>query len=350
MDRIRAARKGSDFNLSFLDIMACGLGAVILIFLIIKHNVDRGSIESLTLAQQLETLEREVQLLRTEVAETAELNAEQEKLGDSLAQQQQSSEIVLAAVDERLTNQQTENARLQEANEQTQAQQATDLVEGPVSGEEQYLLGLRVEGRRVAILLDHSASMTDEKLVDVFRYKVGSAAERQAAPKWQRAKRTARWLLNRLPESSEAVVVGFSEQAQSLGGGGWQNLRDPQPLGDTLMALEKLTPEGATNLQGALEYLSQLTPRPTHVYLITDGLPTQVTGRGRRCARGETITPACRLELFTDMTRATRDVLRQVRLNVVLLPLEGDWAAADAYWNLAVATGGLLISPPQSWP
>ena len=33
-------RKFSTFNLAFLDIMSCGFGAVILIFLIIKHDAD----------------------------------------------------------------------------------------------------------------------------------------------------------------------------------------------------------------------------------------------------------------------------------------------------------------------
>ena len=350
LDRIRTARRESDFNLSFLDIMACGLGAVILIFLIIKHNSDRGSVEADTLAKSLETLEQAVQSLRIEVENTAELNADEERLGEDLEQQRQSAQTALAAIDARLTNQQETNTRLKEANERTEQEKAADLVESPVGGEEQYLLGLRVKGSRVAILLDHSGSMTDEKLIDVFRYKVSTDAQRQVAPKWQRAKRTARWLLNRLPDNGDAIVVGFSEQAQALGDGRWQSLKDPQALGKTLTDIEQLTPTGATNLQGALEYLSSLSPRPSHVYLITDGLPTKVTGRGRRCARGDTISPECRLELFADMTRTSQDLLRRIQMNIVLLPLEGDWAAADAYWNLAVATGGLLISPPESWP
>jgi len=84
--------------------MACGLGAVILIFLIIKHNVDYGVVESDTLATELETLEREVELLRQVVSETSERNAEQQKLGDDLDSRRQSAEIALAAIDQRLRN------------------------------------------------------------------------------------------------------------------------------------------------------------------------------------------------------------------------------------------------------
>ena len=350
LDKLRAARRGGDFNLSFLDIMACGLGAIILIFLLVKHNVDRGSVESEALMQQLESLEQEVQKLRTVVADTTELNAEEERLGDSLAERKVSAQIALAAVDDRLTRQQQTNAQLQQANDATTKEIAQDIIASPAGGEEQYLLGLRVEGQRIAILLDHSGSMTDEKLVDVFSFKVGTEQERRRAPKWQRAKRATRWILNRVPRDSSAVVIGFSEQARVLGGNNWQDLQAPEQRKNLLTDLEGLTPGGATNLQGALQSLTSLSPRPTHVYLVTDGLPTKVDGRGPRCARGETITPQCRLNLFTDMLRSTQGILSRLRLNVVLLPLEGDWAAANAYWNLAIATGGLMISPPKSWP
>ncbi|NNM01135.1 MAG: hypothetical protein HKO62_10325 [Gammaproteobacteria bacterium] len=37
---MRNRRKLSPFSLSFLDIMSCGFGAVVLLFLIIKHQAD----------------------------------------------------------------------------------------------------------------------------------------------------------------------------------------------------------------------------------------------------------------------------------------------------------------------
>ena len=36
----REKRRVSTFSLSFLDIMACGFGAVTLLFLILKHDAD----------------------------------------------------------------------------------------------------------------------------------------------------------------------------------------------------------------------------------------------------------------------------------------------------------------------
>ena len=36
----RRKRQASTFNLSFLDIMSCGFGAVVLVFLIIDHSLE----------------------------------------------------------------------------------------------------------------------------------------------------------------------------------------------------------------------------------------------------------------------------------------------------------------------
>ena len=356
--KLQAAREKSDFNLSFLDIMACGLGAIILIFLLVKHNDDRGVVESEILSTQLETLEQDVRKFRLLVEQSAQRNSDVKRLGSELDDQSQSSKTVLAALDDRITEQEIENARLKESIEEAQEEKAPDFIEGPAGGEDNYLLGLKVEGPRIAILIDSSASMTAEALVDVFRYKVSEPEERSRAPKWQRTKRTARWLLNRVPSSSSVSVVEFGDQARFLNSvnnspsnnGSWFKLEDTLQLSATVSNIDKLVPDGPTNLQGAFEALATLSPAPTHVYVITDGLPTKVTGRPRRCARGDIISPECRLQLFDDMIGAARGQLSSIELNVVLLPLEGDWAAANAYWNLAVATGGLMISPPRSWP
>ncbi|MEO1925140.1 MAG: VWA domain-containing protein, partial [Gammaproteobacteria bacterium] len=36
-------KKTEGFNLAFLDIMSCGLGAIILVFMLVKHNVNDSS-------------------------------------------------------------------------------------------------------------------------------------------------------------------------------------------------------------------------------------------------------------------------------------------------------------------
>src|SRR5690606_30009129 len=88
-----------------------------------------------------------------------------------------------------------------------------DPVESDQGGEESYLLGLKVEGQRIAFLIDTSASMTDEKLVDIIGRKIGSDTEKKRGPKWQRTIRIVKWLANRIPRSSNARFVGFNEKA-----------------------------------------------------------------------------------------------------------------------------------------
>ncbi len=96
----------------------------------------------------------------------------------------------------------------------------------------------------------------------------------------------------------------------------------------------------------------------TDLYLITDGLPT--TGDSRyaglnpfaACSsllgRSNTISGECRVRLFRQTLKDTS--LGGVKVNVILLPIEGDPDAVNEYWAWAATTGGLLISPAGNWP
>jgi len=44
-------------------------------------------------------------------------------------------------------------------------------------------LGLKVEGQKIAILVDNSASMTNEKLIDIIKTKHSSKKDKQQAKK-----------------------------------------------------------------------------------------------------------------------------------------------------------------------
>ena len=47
---------------------------------------------------------------------------------------------------------------------------------------------------------------------------------------------------------------------------------------------------------------------------------------------------------------AVSGMARNIPVNVVLLPMEGDPMAASAFWKLAIATGGSYMSPSRDWP
>ena len=352
-------RSADGFNLSFLDVMACGLGAVILIFMLVKFNAstDVPTDELQRLQQELEQISKEhADLLKSVNSINDEKTREQMTLADikaRIAQLQTLSRQAALAITE-----ETEKlAGVEKALAEIQPAKPDDAVVLEGVGEESYLLGLKVEGRSIGILLDNSASMSDEKLLDIIRSKINSDEEKRAAEKWQRTRRVVRWLLARVPQSAKLSMVSFNESAQVVGPQDRINAGDSKALNRMVKAVDELTPENGTNLQAALKKIIEINPDMTNLYVITDGLPTLgENGSGLRMfsscdsffGRATTITGECRLNLF----KYTIDTapFRGVQVNVILLPLEGDPAAPDAYWNWAARTGGLFISPARSWP
>ncbi|EKE80637.1 vWA domain-containing protein [Idiomarina xiamenensis] len=352
-------RKSDGFNLAFLDVMACGLGAVLMILIVVKFNastsVPSDEIERLQsdLAglqqQQQETLQ---QLQQTDANLSSE-TASAEQIQSRIEQLQIQQQAAQRALDDQLAV----LANLEQAVAAAAPETADDNLSLSGSGEESYLLGLKVEGKAIGILLDYSASMTDEGLVDVIKRKIGSAADKQRGPKWQRAKRVAKWLLARLPQSSQVALVAFNEQAQPLGLRAVNSAKVSSSMNALSEAIDGLVPQHGTNLQQALMTITQAMPDMTDLYVITDGLPTLLSDASglqtnAQCqplpGKMKTIDGDCRLLTFLHSFQTAAP--KSVRTNIILLPMEGDPQAASAYWNWADITGGLLISPARSWP
>jgi hypothetical protein len=93
----------------------------------------------------------------------------------------------------------------------------------------------------------------------------------------------------------------------------------------------------------AFEALKELNPLPDNVYLLTDGLPTM----GEIVPTRQGVTGRERQEHFT---RAVRQLPVGVPVNVILLAMEGDPGAAPLFWQLALRTGGSMLSPAEDWP
>ena len=231
-----------------------------------------------------------------------------------------------------------------------------DLIESKQVNEEHYLLGLKVEGKKIAILVDSSASMTDEKLIDIIKTKNGSAKNKQRAKKWRRTKKVVKWLLARLPKNSDVMVVSFNEKAEVLGRQkGWTKA-NATSISDILSDVNTLIPEGATNLQHGLHVIKKHVP--SNLYIITDGLPTKGESRYKSlnpfasCSsltgNSNIISGACRVKLFKQTIAESAP--KNVQTNVILLPLEGDPDAMNLYWHWTAATGGLVLSPAGNWP
>ena len=349
--------------MAFLDVMACGLGAAILLFLIVKHHteaaVEAGAAEpAASETETLAALREEAQAL-TERIELARRMREARRAREARAAASAESaadaaRARLAEIEREIELARARNAALRERVESIEPHEAADVIEDVRGSEENYLLGLKVEGRRIAILLDRSASMTDERLVDIIARKVRADAEKRRGPKWRRTLRTARWLLHRLPVGSEVAVVAFNDEAELLHREGWVDGRDRATLQALFDKLDRLVPTGATNLEAGLSALGRLSPEATDIYVVTDGLPTRSLsspGLVSGCSKNPTgkVSGECRKLLFAASLRNAAPPAGR-KVHVILLPLEGDPDAAPAFWNWTARAGGVLLTPARGWP
>ena len=356
---MRARRREPGSLVAFLDVMACGLGAAVLLFLIVKHHagaavepdpVERAAANAETLAAlraEAETLAGRIERAQREVAQRTERE-------DDAERRRAQHRARLAEIEREIERAQAANAALRRRVESIEPRGTDDVIEDVRGGEEEYLLGLRVEGRRIAILIDRSASMTDERLIDIIRRKVRTDAEKRDGPKWRRTLRTARWLLHRLPAGSEVAVIAFNDEATMLHGEGWADGRDRATLRALFDGLDALVPTGATNLEAGLRSLGRLSPGATDIYVVTDGLPTRSLsspGLLSGCSRNSKgkVSGECRKLLFAASLRNAAPPAGR-KVHVILLPLEGDPEAAPAFWSWTAQAGGLLLAPARGWP
>lgn len=337
--------------------MASGLGAIILVLILVKQNVDAASPEAELLQADLAQIQQQdaglkksvEELNRNALAEMAEVARIQAEIASLKAEASEKSDL--------LSKKRIELSSVKEIIKKAPKAKRDDVIDSDRGGEESYLMGLKVEGRKILLLVDSSASMTDEKLIEIIQRKSSSEQEKKRGPKWQRTKRIVHWLLARAPKSSQLAVVAYNNKATLLGGGGWFSSRDASTLGKVYKDLDKLVPTGATNLQQGLQKAASLSA--TDIYLVTDGLPTAgqsgyaslnpFAACGSLLGRSNNISGICRVKLFRQ-TLTESAPARGTKVNVILLPIEGDPEAAPEYWRWSAATGGLLISPAMSWP
>jgi hypothetical protein len=354
------------FNLSFLDIMSCGFGAVVLFFMIINNesriranDADTERLSEVTrLELALETEQRRLAETRNTLARVVEALESTDGASEQVLTRLEELRVELADLEDE-TRARRENVAALTADLQKVDDEAAELrvdSEGEDfsnarrsfqgDGQRQYLTGLRLDGERVLVLLDASASMLDEKIVNVIRRRNMSDEDRRQAPKWQRALRTVEWLIAQLPPETVFQLYAFNTRAWPALEGtdrAWLGTDAATRLDEVVTGLRTVLPTGGTSLHRAFEVMSRFDEPPDNVVLITDGLPTQ----GFDPPRSATVSPRQRLRHFED---AVRDMPKDIPINVVLFPMEGDPRASSAYWQLANVTAGSVMSPSKDWP
>jgi len=353
---VKRRRRSEGFNLAFLDIMSCGLGAMVLVFILVKYDVSDSNAEANNLVAEVRLLEsQQVRLQQTldQLRNTSQTETEKiKKLKEKIVQIKQG----LSKKESNLKNKKGELTALKNSIATRPIAHKDDLIEDDRGGEENYLIGLRVEGRRIVVLIDSSASMTDEKLLNIIRRKNSSTQNKKQGPKWLRTKKIVRWLLARTPKVSQLSVLAFNDSIHSLGRSKWVTVNTDGILKDFYEKLDSIVPTGATNLHKGLQAVSRLNA--TDLYIITDGLPTTgesnyahlnpFSGCSSLLGNSKSISGECRVKLFRQTVKDAS--LADVKVNIILLPIEGDPSAVNEYWSWAASTGGLVISPAVTWP
>lgn len=353
-------RSTSSFSLSFLDIMSCGLGAAVLIFLLLKHVTDAPTtVEEKQVMAEISLLEEEIKegektlvRIRNTISdvsyETVTAQGLARKIQEDIDKLKSQIEEINPDSDFDVPGLRSKIARLEAQKEALEKTIPTGnkAYEFTGEGQRQYLTGIPLNGENVLILLDASASMLDETIVNIVRRRNMSDRLKKEAPKWQRTQAIGQWLVANLPLSSDIQVWLFNTEINAADGNelnAWYEATNRADLTRLVQGINKAVPANGTNLAHVFSAAMEMRPRPDNIYLVTDGLPTI----GDNSARSGSITGVERYRLFW---KAVDKLLPGVRVNTFLLPLEGDPYAAGSYWGLALSTRGSLVTPAADWP
>ena len=355
------------FSLSFLDIMSCGFGAVILIYIIINHatvttsqklnaqllaEVKKFEIEVKEETENLIILRNTAEAQKDEVVTTEQLAIEVintiRQLESELANLQQAG----ASQDKSIEALKSELKELDEQAANMEGSIAADETAGSAlrsvvgEGDRQYLTGMKVGGRPILILLDSSASMLDKTIVNIIRRRNMADEQKLASKKWQRAIQTVEWITANMPKDANFQLVTFNAEAKpAIPGteGSWLKATERADMDGAIEGIKTTIPQGGTSLHNAFALAAQMEPKPDNIFLIIDSLPTM----GIEPSRKSTINNRGRVELFTS---ALNLLPNESPVNVILFPMEGDPMAAPSYWRLAQITGGSFLAPAEDWP
>ncbi len=363
----RKRRSGDIFSMSFLDCMSCGFGAVILFFMIINSNSDVTNNDQ-TRALQAETDKLEIEVLEGRknlaLARTSiqKLETEEEEASDQIS----IIEALIAELQAELAKYDNDTLAKIEAIEKLQSdiksledevkrllalkkeEDATGQQARSFKGEgdRQYLTGLKLGGERTLILVDRSASMLHETIVNIIRRKNLPESEQLLSRKWRQVVASVDWLTSQFRPESEYQIYMFNNVTVPVikgTDGLWLKSDDAEQLDDAVRTLRRTVPKNGTNMYSAFQVIRDMDPRPDNVILLVDSMPTMDAATSSKSVIG----PGERLNLFT---AATQVIPSGIPINIMLYPMEGDARATVSLWALALKSRGSFISVSHDWP
>lgn len=346
--------------------MACGLGAVALMFIFVKEATYSPLTESfkdeiLPLEVQIENIDN---LIKSKTDELTNVKKTIDNVNLEISSAKSKTDITNSVIDDLVKQNTNLTSALEELNKKA------DTKYKPVK--KSYISGCNVEGKKIILLIDSSESMLHKELVEIIRLSVQTDNIKQNTEKWTKAKQIYRWLVNNLPEESEVILASFNKDLKiKPNTNKWINSQNKIEIESHLVHLLTESPDHGTNLQQAFK---QLEPwkNADSIYLITDGLPTQAIEprslreniknkstsqelsikekRIDRCLDKELIDLECRLHFFNAFKDTYREIFRDAKLNTILLPLKGDPKATYQYSKFSKESKGCFLTSSKDWP
>ena len=231
-----ARRKTEVFSMSFLDCITCAFGSVVLVYVLISAQGGlRKSTESQAKRAEVSQLEEKVLegyqhlvQLRNSMIMTDDEKVKTEGLGTRVMTETERLKVELADSDK-------ETLSRREAIERLKAdlrslEQGARRLEGATTdpsatgtrvrgfvgtGDRQYLTGLKVGGEHILVLVDVSASMLDETVVNILRIRNMSETRKLMSDKWRRTVSDRR--LDRGAAAAGIAISAVRVQHQGLG-------------------------------------------------------------------------------------------------------------------------------------
>ncbi len=359
-------KRGVDpISMSFLDVISCGFGAVILLFMVMNHSENIQPPSTTTqLVAEIDLLEEEIKdgeeglvKIRNTISDVdlqmvqaqglaSSIQEEIDSFLDELAQMENNTLAEQESVSKLKADIDSLEEELERLRSEEDEVKGNNIREFIGDGNRQYLTGMILGGNRILILVDMSASMLDNTIVNIIRRRNMNNAERLNSEKWVQVRRTVDWLTTQLPVPSQYQLYVFNNEARSLvpgTEGTWLEVADEEQLSGAVESLNQTVPAEGTNLENLFASVKQMNPLPDNIFLLTDGLPTL----GSRGKTQGVVSGRDREELFE---RAIKELPEGIPVNVILSPLEGDPMAPSLYWQLAVHTGGSFLNPSADWP
>ena len=363
----RKRRSGDIFSMSFLDCMSCGFGAVILFFMIINSRSDVAPNDQTKALQaesnklQIEVLDgrKNLALARTSIQK---LKTEEEEASDKISQ----IKALIAELQAELAKYDKDTLAKIKSIEKLQSdiKSLQDEVKRLLAlkkeadaagkrvrsfkgeGDRQYLTGLKLGGERTLILVDRSASMLHETIVNILRRKNLPESEQLLSRKWRQVVASVDWLTSQFRAGSEYQIYMFNNVTQPVikgTDGLWLKADDADQLEGAVHKLRRTVPKNGTNMYSAFQVIRDMNPRPDNVILLTDSMPTMDAATSSKSVIGA----GERLNLFT---AATQLIPSGIPINIMLYPMEGDARASVSFWALALKSRGSFISVSHDWP